>query len=78
VLDPVGALVHLQVRGRDDHLLDQQLDDPGLLGGEELVPDRVELRHGDRHPGLVQGRIECLGLRQDLGQEGRGTQDARR
>ena len=73
--DPVGAQAHLQVGARDDHLLDQELHDPHLLGREQLVPNRVELRHGDRDLGLVQGGVEIHRLGQDLGDQGRGAKD---
>ena len=32
--------------GADLDTLDQKLDDPRLLGGEELIPERVELGEG--------------------------------
>ena len=39
--------------------LDQQLHDPGLLGREQLVPERVELQQ--RLPRLVLGDVVQLG-----------------
>jgi len=40
------------------HLLDQQLDDPLLLGWEQFVPRRVELLAGV--PDLILGRFSIL------------------
>ena len=49
---PVGAKPDGHAVGPDRHLLDQQLHDPRLLGREQLVPERVELRERLAHLGL--------------------------
>jgi hypothetical protein len=41
--------------------LDQQLDDPRLLGGEQLVRQRIEL--GKRRPDFVLGKVVLLAPR---------------
>jgi len=67
-LDAVGAQSHLQVVGRHDHLLDQQLDDARLLGWKELVPNGVEPRHGDGDLGFIEAGGEFDRAWQDVTQ----------
>ncbi len=74
-LNAVGAQPHFEVIGRHDDFLHQQHHDPGLLGREQLIPNRVEPGHGHGDLRLVQSRIELDRLRQHLTQEIRGTQD---
>ena len=48
--------------GRDSDMFDQQLDDPRLLGGEQLVPDRGEV--GEQDSDLALGDlVPALSLR---------------
>jgi hypothetical protein len=43
----IGPDPHLESSRLDIDPLDEQLDDPRLLGGEELVPDRGEVGEQD-------------------------------
>ncbi len=49
--------------GRDHHFLDQQADDALLLCREQLVPNLVDLQHGNAHLAfihlLIPGRYQC-------------------
>lgn len=49
----------------NDDLLDQQLDDPLLLGREQLVPQRVKFLEGLPH--VVLGRAAASERRSCLG-----------
>lgn len=57
-LDANRSQPDLKIGGRDDHLLDQQFENPSLLGWKQLIPDRIAARHGDHHFGFVQCRVQ--------------------
>lgn len=60
-LDAVGAQSHFEVIGRHDHLLHQQLDDPGPLFTPEswVVNSRIALKAIDL--GIGEGEIAIWG-----------------
>ena len=56
--DPAGAEPDADAIDSDRDVLDQELDDPRLLGREELVPERIELKQ--RLPDLGLGDVRRL------------------